>query len=63
MLCRLRIFQKWLEVDKESEAIQRLYETCGISSRTELNGNKQAQNKFDEMVEDYERWKEESEPF
>jgi hypothetical protein len=63
MLCRLRIFQKWLEVDKESEAIQRLYETCGISSRTELNGNKQAQDKFDEMVEDYERWKEESEPF
>ena len=63
MLCRLRIFQKWLGVDKEAEAIQCLYETCSISSRTELNGNKQAQDKFDEMVNEYERWKEESEPF
>lgn len=63
MLCRLKLFHKWMGGDTESDAIQYIYETCGISSRTELNGNRDAQQKFDEMVEEYERWKNESEPF
>lgn len=74
MLCRNRIFNDWLshigyrgvteKTDSdEQKAITHIYEVCEISSRTELNGNKNAQRKFDEMVDEYERWKEESDPF
>jgi hypothetical protein len=74
MLCRNHVFNKWLAYigyrgvtetgdSDEQKAITHIYEICEISSRTELNGNKNAQHKFDEMVDEYERWKEESEPF
>ena len=69
MLCRLPLFYKWLKeensltIDSEGDAVDALYNICLINSRTELNGNVDAQQKFDEMVEEYERWKEESEPF
>jgi len=68
MLCRTREFQYWLKETKllerisEDEAINALYKLCGITSRTELNGNADAQQKFDEMVNDYDRWKK-AEPF
>jgi hypothetical protein len=68
MLCRTREFQFWLKETKllerisEDEAINALYKLCGITSRTELNGNADAQQKFDEMVNDYDRWKK-AEPF
>jgi hypothetical protein len=68
MLCRTREFQYWLKENKllerisEDEAINALYKSCGINSRTELNGNADAQQKFDEMVNDYDRWKK-AEPF
>jgi hypothetical protein len=68
MLCRTREFQYWLKETKllerisEDEAINALYKLCGITSRTELNGNADAQKKFDEMVNDYDRWKK-AEPF
>lgn len=68
MLCRTREFQYWLKENKllerisEDEAINALYKLCGITSRTELNGNADAQKKFDEMVNDYDRWKK-AEPF
>lgn len=74
MLCRNHVFNKWLAYigyrgvtetgdSDEQKAVTHIYEVCEISSRTELNGNKNAQHKFDEMVDEYERWKEESEPF
>jgi hypothetical protein len=74
MLCRNHVFNKWLAYigyrgvtekgdSDEQKAITHIYEVCEISSRTELNGNKNAQHKFDEMVDEYERWKEESDPF
>lgn len=68
ILCRSRTFQAWLKqenaltIDNEDDAVEAIHRICHISSRTELNGNKDAQQKFDEMVEDYERWNEE-EPF
>jgi len=68
MLCRTREFQYWLKENKllerisEDEAINALYKLCVINSRTELNGNADAQQKFDEMVNDYDRWKK-AEPF
>jgi hypothetical protein len=68
MLCRTREFQYWLKENKllerisEDEAINALYKLCVINSRTELNGNADAQKKFDEMVNDYDRWKK-AEPF
>lgn len=64
MLCRDTGFQLWLRrenglnVYTEDEAVKELYRICKIQSRTELNGNKDAQNQFDEMVNEYERWKE-----
>jgi hypothetical protein len=74
MLCRNQTFHRWLDYlcytgiyengeSYEQMAINHVHEVCDISSRTELNGNKVAQQKFDEMVEKYERWKEESDPF
>jgi hypothetical protein len=68
MLCRTREFQYWLKETKflerisEDEAINALYKLCGINSRTELNGNADAKQKFDEMVNNYDRWKK-AEPF
>lgn len=69
MLCRTREFQFWLkecghaERVSENDAINALYKLCEVTSRTELNGNTEAQQKFDEMVKDYERWSKEDEPF
>lgn len=65
MLCRDSGFQMWLReengldhVRTEEQAVSELYKICNIKSRTELNGNSDAQNQFDEMVDEYERWKE-----
>jgi len=54
MLCRTEAFQEWLGADSENEAAAILCERCEINSRSELNGNKQAQTLFDELVKDYE---------
>jgi len=68
ILCRSRQFQLWLKkeneltVDSEDDAVEAIHRICDINSRTELNGNRDAQQKFDEMVNDYEQWIEE-EPF
>jgi hypothetical protein len=60
-LCRSKEFQDWvgvqlgLNIVTEETAINYLYDRCGIASRTELNGNTEAQKKFDEMLEEYEQ--------
>jgi hypothetical protein len=60
-LCRSKDFQEWvgvqlgLNIVLEETAINYLYSRCGIASRTELNGNTEAQKKFDEMLEEYEQ--------
>jgi hypothetical protein len=42
-------------VDEDSTASE-LCRQCGIESRSELNGNLSAQNKFDALVAEYENW-------
>jgi len=70
MLCKSKTFHEWLQSTvedftdpSEDTAVLCLYEICGISSRTELNGDKFAQQKFDDMKERYERWAQEQVPF
>lgn len=68
MLCKTREFQYWLKEAghadgvNEDDAVKAIYNICGIKSRTELNGKQEAQQLFDEMVNEYERWNKE-EPF
>jgi hypothetical protein len=52
-----------LEIDGEDDAVEAIYHECDIHSRTELNGNKDAQDKFDNLISEYEKWGEEDEPF
>ena len=74
ILCRFRGFQEWLDeighrgisalgASAEEKAIEHIYEVCGISSRTELNGNQHAKDKFDEMEREYDIWKDKKDPF
>lgn len=54
---------KGLDIDGETDAVEAIYHECKIHSRTELNGNKEAQEKFDHLMGEYEKWGEEDEPF
>lgn len=54
MLCRNPAFQNFLSTDSEDGAAQVLCQKCGISSRSELNGNQKAQALFDQMLKEYE---------
>ena len=69
ILGKTRVFHIWLnkihglDVDGEDDAVEAIRTICDIGSRTELNGNKVAQQKFDKMLAEYEKWSEEDEPF
>jgi len=69
MLCRSDDFQRWikeihgLNSASESIATKFLYDSCGIASRTELNGNAKAQIVFDELVKQFESWRDRDVPF
>jgi hypothetical protein len=54
ILCRDPEFQQWVGAESEDEAASIVCERCEIESRSELNGNKEAQRLFDELVKDYE---------
>ena len=54
ILCKQESFWKFMVVDNEEEAADALCGYLGIESRAELNGNKAAQERFDEMVKRYE---------
>jgi len=60
MLCRDMSFQEWLGVASEEEAAINLCLRLGIESRSELNGNRKAQERFDVISKNYE---EEYDPF
>lgn len=53
-LCKNKAFQDFLGVDDATVAAIQLCAMCGIELRSELNGNTAAQNKFDQIVKDYE---------
>ena len=63
MLCRDINFQQYLWetgliVDKsEASAADAVCEFCDIDSRSELNGNQNAQNEFDQLILGYEQWR------
>jgi hypothetical protein len=60
MLCRDARFHQWLDSKDfeakhtEQSATNWLHDRCEIDSRTELNGNKIAQIKFDNIVKEFE---------
>ena len=60
ILCKRENFWEFLVVKNEEEAVESLCGYLGIQSRSELNGNKMAQERFDEMVKRYE---ENNDPF
>lgn len=54
ILCKRENFWAFLGVGGEDKAAEALCRYLGIESRAELNGNKVAQARFDEMVQEYE---------
>lgn len=69
MLCRNPAFQEFVaerlvghSVNEEQTA-NALCKQCGITSRSELNGNVQAQEMFDAIVLDFENWSPNADPF
>lgn len=63
MLCKNGYFHNFLaeahgiEERNESSAVLALYSLCGMSSRSELASNDDAQSNFKELLERYEQWK------
>lgn len=68
MLCRNPSFQDFIaekvghEVD-EALAAETICIQCGISSRSELNGNVEAQKKFRAILLDFENWRPNADAF
>ena len=63
MLCKNRVFWDFLQANQyvgqevnEDISTKALYEICDISSRTQLNGNKNAQMCFDNLLKDFNAW-------
>jgi hypothetical protein len=56
MLCRQLQFQDFMKSNSEDEAAHKLCSKLGISSRSELNGNREAQQAFDDLVNNFETW-------
>ena len=69
MLCRDELFQEFMHTDylahsvSEDAATNALYAYCGITSRTELNGNTIAQMLFDAVVVDFDKQRSSLDPF
>jgi len=53
LLCKKEAFQSFLSTESEDEAAAELCKRCGMDSRAELNGNRRAQELFDELVKEY----------
>lgn len=69
MLCRSIVFQEFIaerlvgRMVDEDEAAAALCKQCGITSRSELNGNTKAQEMFDAMILDFENWRPNADSF
>jgi hypothetical protein len=68
MLCRYPAFLEFIaeqthcSVDEDGAA-EWLCKHCGVTSRSELNGNPLAQKLFDAIVINFENWSPNAEPF
>jgi hypothetical protein len=70
MLCRLPEFQQFMSESygdnktlTEDMTATLLCNMCGIDSRTELNGNADAKQLFDDLMLEYHEWKLNATPF
>ena len=69
MRCRDAKFQQFVKerygLDEASEKATTdfVYEFCNIKSRTELNGNKDAQDLWDVLLKEYDEWRFKDSPF
>lgn len=54
LLCKTHAFMDFIGAISEDMAARKLCEACGISSRSELNGNQEAQRRFDDLIQEYE---------
>jgi hypothetical protein len=68
MFCRNIQFQRYCEEHfgvprSEAGATKVVYDVCGISSRTELNGNEEARKAFDQLLLEFEKWRDKDVPF
>jgi len=69
MICKDKQFHDFLNQRyemgnaDERKATEFIYEMCGISSRTQLNGNGDAQESFDQLMKEYDDWKFRDVPF
>jgi hypothetical protein len=69
MLERDKQFWKWLReensltVNSSDECVFAMYNILMIQSRAELNHDKEAQERFDSMMLDYENWSDKNDPF
>lgn len=68
MLCRDSNFQIWCKENfevqaSEADATRVVYDVCGISSRTELNGNAEAKEAFDKLTKEFYEWRDKDVPF
>jgi hypothetical protein len=55
ILCKAPAFMDYMGAISEEMAARKLCQACGIESRSELNGNLEAQQKFDDLVKEFER--------
>ncbi len=68
ILCKDRNFHNYIEFlyglpKTEKAAVDFIYDLCSIRSRTELNGNHHAQEQFDQLVKEFEEWRDKDVPF
>ena len=68
IVCRDKKFQEYVQElyaveATEADATRVIYEVCGISSRTELNGNRTAQTAFDSLYQEFIKWRDKDVPF
>lgn len=69
MLCRNPSFQEFIAERlvghsvNEDQAAAALCKQCGITSRSELNGNAKAQEMFDAIALDFEHWSQNADSF
>ena len=69
MLCRNPAFQEFVTARlvghsvNEDQTAAALCKQCGITSRSELNGNTKAQEMFDAIVLDFENWSTDADSF
>lgn len=56
MVCNEGAFHKFLGVEGKEQAVKRLRRLCGVSSRSQLDTDKDAAARFQDLASEYEAW-------